>query len=110
MLKKVLLLSGLLTILIAVIACSSSDLVNDSIDTTSELLITIVDITDVQHDDWFGKTVLANSDQGQLVFNHEHLEDIDVSVGNIVRITTTGVWLETAPMQVDVISWELVED
>lgn len=116
MLKKVLLLNSVFALLALVIACSDTGGTDQGSDSYSseepmELVVTILGISETPNDDWFGFTVLAESVEGErMVFYHEHLEDIDISVGvgDEVKIVTNGDWSATDPKQGHVDSWSLV--
>jgi len=114
MLKKALLLNSVLALLTLVIACSDTDGTdrgsdNYSSEEPTELVVTILGISETPNDKWFGFTVLAQSvEGGRMVFYHEHLEDIDISVGDEVKIVTNGDWSESDPKQGHVDSWSLV--
>ena len=112
MFKRFLLISTVFTILILVTACSNdTDPIEDKVvePITTTIIVTIIDISDEPNDNWFGLTTLVEGQYGRMIFSHEHLEDIGATVGDVVEITTTGVWMETDPIQLHIDSWSFVE-
>lgn len=73
---------------------------------------TILEIYDEPQDDWYGDemTVLVTSEEhGRMVFDHRRLENIGVTVGDVVEITITGGWEQPDPQPVHPDSWQLAD-
>jgi len=75
-----------------------------------ELIVTVLEITDTYFTDWPYANVLVDSEQGQLLFNHNNLGNTVVNVGDKVEIQIVGDWVDTDPAQVSVKSWILLQD
>lgn len=109
--KKNLLLAIIVFTIGILTACSDT---KDSIPTGNNpdekdtgIIVTILDIRKDPVEEWFSRnTVLVETERGKAVFNHLDLRELDVSVGDTVRIYTAETWLETDPAQIDVIDWD----
>jgi len=103
MLKTFLGFFSTFVILALAVACSNGEKEH------TVTIVTIIDMSDIPVDEWFGLTILAESERGQIVFDHDHLDDIGATIGDTVKIVTEVIWRESLPMQVHVKDWSLVE-
>jgi len=77
------------------------------------MIVTIIDIESdsaaVPNLDISHRTMTVETPRGIAQFNHLGLKELNVEVGDVVRIFTTGLWMESDPPLLVVLDWELVE-
>lgn len=73
---------------------------------------TILEIHDQPQVGWYydDMTVLVTSaEHGRMAFDHRRLEDIGATVGDVVELTITEVWVQPDPAPVYPDSWRLID-
>ena len=92
-------------------ACRSSYEINNELDSDT-FDVEIIEIHNTPQRSLEEGTILAKivNESGHVTFNHLDLPSIELSIGDIVRITVHSPWNQPEPAPVVVIKWELIDN